>query len=85
MLIVPATVFSTSDMDQLRKILAHHWKERLKISKIAKFETDLLKTNEDIAPRQNREILQIDVCITCPHHTNVCKLKQLCGALYSFT
>ena len=40
MLIVPATVFSTSDMDQLRKILAHHWKERLKISKIAKFKSD---------------------------------------------
>ena len=29
----------------------------LKASKIAKFESDLLKTNEDIAP-QSREILQ---------------------------
>ena len=35
----------------------YHWKKRLKISKIAKFESDLLKTNEGIAP-QSREILQ---------------------------
>ena len=35
----------------------YHWKERFKISKIAKFESDLLKTNEDIAS-QSREILQ---------------------------
>ena len=34
------TVFSTFDMDQLRKILRHHWKERIKISKLAKFESD---------------------------------------------
>ena len=32
-------------------------KERFKISKIAKFESDLLKTDEDIAP-QSRQILQ---------------------------
>ena len=31
-------------------------KERFKISKIAKFESDLLKTDEDIAP-QSRQIL----------------------------
>ena len=31
--------------------------QRSKISKIAKFESDLLKTNEDTAP-QSREILQ---------------------------
>ena len=35
-------------MDKLGKIRRHHWKERLKISKSAKFESDLLKTNEDI-------------------------------------
>ena len=42
--------------------------ERPKISKIAKFESDLLKTNEDIAP-QSREILQTFVswgAETCP-------------------
>ena len=35
-------------MDKLGKIRGHHWKERLKISKSAKFDSDLLKTNEDI-------------------------------------
>ena len=40
----PFTVFSTFNLDQLGK-------ERLKISKIAKFESDLLKTNQDIAPQ----------------------------------
>ena len=33
-------------MDKLGKIRRHHWKERLEISEIAKFESDLLKTNE---------------------------------------
>ena len=36
------------------------WKGRLKKNKIAKFESDLLKTNEDIAP-QSHEILQMFV------------------------
>ena len=44
-------------MDKFSKIRQHHWKECLKISKIAKFESDLLKTNDDTAP-QSREILQ---------------------------
>ena len=35
------TVFSTFDIDKLGKIHQHHWKEHLKISKIAKFESDL--------------------------------------------
>ena len=38
----------------------YHWKEHLKMSKIAKFESDLLKTNEVIAP-QSRESLQMFV------------------------
>ena len=33
-------VFSTFDMDQLGEIRRHHWKERLNISKIAKFASD---------------------------------------------
>ena len=45
-------------MDKLGKIRRHHWKERLKISKSTKFESDLLKTNDDISP-QSREILQM--------------------------
>ena len=44
-------------MDQPMKFRWHHWKEHYKISKIAKFESDLLKLNEDIAP-ESREILQ---------------------------
>ena len=47
-------------MDKFSKIRQHHWKECLKISKIAKFESDLLKTNEDIAS-QTRTILQMFV------------------------
>ena len=44
-------------MDKVEKICRHHRKEYFKISKIAKFESDLLKTNEDVAP-QSREILE---------------------------
>ena len=48
-------------MDKLGKTRRHHWKQRLKINKIAKFESDLSKTNEDIAP-QKREILNMFLC-----------------------
>ena len=34
-------------MDKLGKIRWHHWKQRFQINKIAWFERDLLKTNED--------------------------------------
>ena len=34
------TVFSSFDMDKFGKIRRHHWKERLNVSKIAKFESD---------------------------------------------
>ena len=44
-------------MDKLGKTRRDHLKERLTINKIAKFENDLLKINEDTAP-QSREILQ---------------------------
>ena len=40
--------FSSFDWFQLVKICQHHWKEHLKISKIAKCESDLLITSEDI-------------------------------------
>ena len=49
--------FSTFDMDKLRKIRQLRGKERLKIGKNAKFEIDLLKSNEDMA-LQSREILR---------------------------
>ena len=38
MLIDPSTVFSPFDMDQLVKILWHHWTERLQISNIGKLQ-----------------------------------------------
>ena len=41
------TVFSTFYVDQLEKIRRYHWNERLKISKIAKFESDTSLANED--------------------------------------
>jgi len=41
----PSTVFSTFDWDQLAKIRQHSWKERLKIRKVAKYESNMFKTN----------------------------------------
>lgn len=41
----------------LEKIRPLRWKKCCKINKITKFEGDLLKTNEDVAP-QSRETLQ---------------------------
>ena len=63
-------------MDKLRRI----WKEPLKIRKIAKFESNLLKTNGDIAS-QSREISERFVCCgyklapppRLSYHTDVCK------------
>ena len=49
--------FSTFDVNKFGKTRRHHSKERLKISKMAKFESDLLKAYKDIAP-PSREILQ---------------------------
>ena len=60
-------------MDNVWKNRQHQWKERLKISKTAKFESVLLKTYKDIAP-QSREILQTFLwwgVELAPHHTNV--------------
>ena len=39
----------TFDMDQLAKHRRHHLKKRLKISKIANFESDTFSASEDIA------------------------------------
>ena len=48
-------------MDMFGKICRHHRKERLKISKIAKFESDLLKAYKDTAPQNSRNCT--DVCV----------------------
>ena len=76
--------FSTFDVDKLGKIRRYHWKKSLKISKIAKFESDLLKTNDEIATHK-REILNTFFCSGggggAPHHSNVYKCSQLSGAI----
>ena len=57
-------------MNKLAKIRPHHWKRHFKISKINKFERDLLKTNEDIAPQIKTRSFT-DVCMvggTNLHH-----------------
>ena len=46
--ISPSTVFSTFDRDQKQKIRQHSWEERFKISKVANFESNLLKTKVDV-------------------------------------
>ena len=51
-------------MDKFGKIGRHHWKERLKISKVTKFKSDLLQANKDTATQSRR------FCVA-PHHTNV--------------
>ena len=61
-------------MDKLGKIRRYHWKKNLKISKIAKFESDLLKTNDEIAT-QKREILNTFFC------SGGGKCSQLSGAI----
>ena len=73
----------------MAKIHKHEWKERLKISTNAKFESDLLKTNERYNSRSRNFT---DACmvgmgeggggqVRASHHRNVCKILGLCGAI----
>ena len=49
--------FLSFDMDHLAKIHRRRWKERFKINKVAKFPSEMFKTNaEDMQP-QRRKIL----------------------------
>ena len=48
-------------MDMFGKICRHHRKERLEITKIGKFESDLLKAKKDTAPQNSRNFT--DVCM----------------------
>ena len=61
--------FSTFDMNTFEKLCRYHWKERPRISKTAKFET-----NQDTASQSHKHF---------SHHTNVCKFSQLCRAISS--
>ena len=45
--------FPTFGKDQLGKILRHHWKRLLYISKLAKFESDRSKASEDLQSCKN--------------------------------
>ena len=64
------------------KIRQYSCKESLKISVVAKFESDLWKTNLDIA-LQSREILFVwwGAVNSVLHGTNICKMSWLCGAI----
>ena len=80
------SIFQLFDMEKLGKVRRHHRKERLKISKIAKFECDLLKTSEDIAS-QTGEILQTFVwwgaqTCPCPQKLKSCKRKLTPGGFW---
>ena len=73
--------FSTFEMDKFEKIRPHHWKEHLKTSEIAKFESDT-----SLASEQSCENLQTPfvwwvggkfVPPSPPPHTNVYKISRL--------
>ena len=60
-------------MDKFGKICRHHWKERLNVSNIAKFESDTSSASEDIGPQSwygGGHKLAL-------HHTNVCKISRI--------
>ena len=48
-------------MDKFGKICRHHIKERLKVNKVTKFESDLLKAYKDTALQSSRNFT--DVCV----------------------
>ena len=88
------SVFSTFDMDQSGKIRRLHWNERLKISEIAKSESDTSYASEDIALSKDcrRSFVWwggegggggVGWQVCSPHHTNVCKISRLWEAISS--
>ena len=89
------SVFSTFDMDQSGKIRRLHWSERLKISEIAKSESDTSYASEDIALSKDcrRSFVWwggeggggggVGWQVCSPHHTNVCKISRLWEAISS--
>ena len=69
-MIDPSTsVFATFVLDQSGKICLQHWKERLKISKIAKFESDTSEASEDI------DI--VDIRNSCENLQTYCEISRL--------
>ena len=63
-------------MDKFGKICRHRLKERLKISKITKFKSDLLQGNKD-TDSQSRHILQTFMCCPPTIQTLDCKTVRI--------
>ena len=74
-------VFSTFDMDKLGKICHLCWKEHH--SKITKFESDLFKTNEDMA-LERHTILEMFVWYRGARGTNFAPTIQMFANLPNF-
>ena len=70
------------DKDQLANIHRHHWKECIKMSKLAKFESDMSEVSKDIVWIY---VWWVQTCPPTPPHTNVCKMLRLCRAISSLT
>ena len=49
--------FSIFDRDQSAKICQHDWKECLWVSEVAKFESDLLKADEDTSSETQGQLV----------------------------
>jgi len=71
-------VFSTFHMDQLAKIHRNRWKELLKISRVAKFESNKMKLTKIWLRKVVKFYRRLygGGQAYAPHHTNVCKISQ---------
>ena len=79
-IIYPSTDgFSANSETEMAKISEHEWKERPKISKVAKFESQCRK----LTKMYIRKFAHFYRCLFClcvgqvrtPQHTNVCKIS----------
>ena len=86
--------FSIFEIARLGKIRQTHWKQRIEISKICQV-LKLFVENERVR-RYSSPKSPTDFTVVCmvggghklvppPHHTNVCKFLQLCGAISSLS
>ena len=77
--------FPTFDMDQLGKILRHHWKRRLNISKLAASLKliDLKRATTQLrkAAKIYRRLYRVGSKFVTPDRTNFCKISRLWGAI----
>ena len=66
--LTPSRFFPTFGKDQWGKIIRHHWKRRINISKLAKFESDRSKASEDLQSCKNLQTI-------VPGGGQVCNLR----------